>query len=72
MDSAVTFIQIVDSSTGDKAFSAKPEQLKAIKNSIREILPLKGTRIKEYYVFSTNELDKLISLIKEFQPNLNK
>jgi hypothetical protein len=66
MDIAVTFIQIVDSSTGDKAFSAKPEQWKAIENSIREILPLKGTRIKEYYLFSINELDKLLSLIKEF------
>jgi hypothetical protein len=65
MEEAVTFIQIVHSSAHNKALSAKPEQWKAIENSIRKILPLKETRIKEYWLFSTNELDRLQLLIKE-------
>jgi hypothetical protein len=65
MDDSVTFIQIVDTSKLVKEKTSKPQQWKALEESINRIIPLKNSRITSYRLLSTDELDKLPSLIKE-------
>jgi hypothetical protein len=65
MDESVTFIQIVDASKLVKDRTAKFTQWKTLEESINKIIPLKNSKITKYRLFSTDELDKLTSFIKE-------
>jgi hypothetical protein len=65
MDDSVTFIQIVDTSKLVKEKTSKFKQWKALEESINRIIPLRNSRITSYRLLSTDELDKLPSLIKE-------
>ncbi|MBE0513137.1 hypothetical protein IBX38_08820 [Candidatus Bathyarchaeota archaeon] len=65
MDSSVAFIQVVDTSKLVKDKTSKFEQWKALEESINRITPLKNSRITSYRLLSTDELDKLVPLIKE-------
>jgi hypothetical protein len=65
MDGSVTFIQIVDTSKLVKEKTSKFKQWKALEESINRIIPLKNSKIRKYRLFSTDELDKLTSFIKE-------
>jgi hypothetical protein len=74
MDDSVTFIQIVDASKLVKDKTRKFEQWDALKESIRELLPLKnGSKIKRYDLvydsgsdFSNKpNLNRLVSIVEE-------
>jgi hypothetical protein len=60
----VAFIQIVDASKLKKN-SAKSKQWKALEKSIRDILPLRSSRITSYRLLTADNLDELTSLLKE-------
>jgi len=64
MHDSVTFIQIVGTSRL-KRLSVKPEQWKNLEASIRNILPLKDSNIREYRLFTDLELKELVNLILE-------
>jgi hypothetical protein len=64
MDDSVAFFQIVDTSKLE-GNSAKPEQWKALERSIQSILPLRNSRIKSYRLITKDELEGLVSLIKQ-------
>jgi hypothetical protein len=51
MDDDVLFIQILDTSKLKVDKTKKIEQWKNIENSIKNIIPLKGSQIKEYKLF---------------------
>jgi hypothetical protein len=65
MNDSVAFIQIVDTSKLVKEKTSKFKQWKALEESINRIIPLKNSKITKYRLFSTDELDKLTSFIKE-------
>lgn len=65
MDGSVAFIQIVETSKLVKNRTAKPDQWKALEESINEIIPLKNSNTSSYRLLTTDELDKLPSLVKE-------
>jgi hypothetical protein len=65
MDNSVTFIQIVETSKLVKDKTSKIPQWKALERSIQNLLPLKNSRITEYKLFNTDELDDLTSFIKK-------
>lgn len=65
MHDSVTFIQVVDTSRLKK-LSVKPEQWKNLEASIRNILPLKDSHIREYRLFTDLELKELVNYILEF------
>ncbi|GAH34490.1 unnamed protein product, partial [marine sediment metagenome] len=69
MHDSVTFIQIVGTSRL-KRLSVKPEQWKNLEASIRNILPLKDSNIREYRLFTDLELKELVNHILEFIGNL--
>jgi len=48
-----------------KEKTSKFKQWKALEESINRIIPLKNSKITKYRLFSTDELDKLASFIKE-------
>jgi len=62
MHDSVTFIQVVDTSKL-KRLSLKPYQWKNLESSIGNILPIKGSNIKEYRLFTDQELKELVSHI---------
>jgi len=64
MHESVTFIQVVDTSDL-KAMSMKPYQWKNLEASIRNILPLKDSNIKEYRLFTDLELKELVNHIRK-------
>ena len=64
MAHSVTFIQIVQAGNIVKGRSRKPEQWEKLETSIQNILPLKGSNIREYKLFTTNELDRLTTYLK--------
>ena len=64
MHDSVTFIQVVGTSKL-KRLSVKPEQWKNLEASIRNILPLKDSNIKEYRLFTDGELDELVDCIRK-------
>ncbi|UZE92472.1 MAG: hypothetical protein IB616_01280 [Methanosarcinales archaeon] len=51
MDESVSFIQILDTSKLKNDEPAKIEQWKNIEKSIKNIMPIKGSKIKEYKLF---------------------
>ena len=59
MHESVKFIQVVDSSD-IKPVSMKPYQWKNLEASIRNILPIKDSNVKEYGLFTDLELNDLI------------
>ena len=71
MDKSVVFIQILDTSK-QKSKSARNEQWENVKMSIQSIIPVKGSSMKEYKIFSGNQSDfisgdkkgKLINFVK--------
>ena len=63
MHDSVAFIQVVDTSKL-KGLSAKPYQWKNLESSIRNILPLKDSNIKEYRILTDLELDELVDYIR--------
>ncbi|MBS7632418.1 hypothetical protein KEJ15_02185 [Candidatus Bathyarchaeota archaeon] len=65
MDESVTFIQIVNTSKLVKDRTSKFKQWKTLEKSINRMIPLKNSKITKYRLFSTDELDKLTSFIKE-------
>ena len=69
MHESVTFIQVVDTSDLN-ALSMKPYQWKNLEASIRNILPLKDSNIREYRLFTDLELNKLVKYIHECIGNL--
>jgi hypothetical protein len=60
----VTFIQILNTSKLKKN-TMKIKQWKMLENSINKILPLKGSNITSYRLFSTDELDALKDAIQD-------
>jgi len=54
MDDSVVFIQILDTSK-QKSLSAKISQWENIEESIRFIIPVKGSSIKKYKIFHGNQ-----------------
>jgi hypothetical protein len=65
MSSNVAFIQILDNSKL-KENTSKIKQWKALEKSINDILPIKGSSIAIYKLFSTDELDDLRVTIQNF------
>ncbi len=65
MSDSVLFIQIVDTSRLVSGKTAKFKQSKAIEASINEILPVKGSQIKQYRLLTTDEMERLDSVIRE-------
>ena len=65
MGESVTFIQVVDTSKLVKDKTSKFEQWKALERSIQNMLPLRNSRMMEYRLFNTEELDELTSFIKK-------
>ena len=59
MHDSVTFIQVVNISKLS-ALSMKPYQWKNLEASIRNILPLRGSNIREYRLFTDRELNELV------------
>jgi hypothetical protein len=64
-DESVTFIQIVNTSKLVKDRTSKFKQWKTLEKSINRIIPMKNSKIARYRLFSTDELDRLTSFIKE-------
>jgi len=64
MHDSVTFIQVVNTSKL-KARSMKPYQWKNLEASIKNILPLKESNIREYRLFTDLELKELVNHIHE-------
>ena len=56
MDKSVVFVQILDTSK-QKSKSVKIDQWENIEKSIRSIIPVKGSSIKEYKIFYGNQSD---------------
>jgi hypothetical protein len=48
-----------------KEKTSKPQQWKALEESINRIIPLKNSRITSYRLLTADKLDELTSLIKE-------
>ena len=65
MADSVLFIQVVDTSRLARGKTAKFKQWKAIEASINRILPVKGSQIKQYMLLTTDELERLDSVIRE-------
>ena len=63
MHDSVAFIQVVECSSL-KSLSAKPYQWKNLESSIRNILPLKDSNIKEYRLLTDLELDEFVDYIR--------
>ena len=57
MDEKVTFIQFLDISKLKRGKTSKIEQWKNIENSIKEIIPLKGSKMGAYKIFDLNVTD---------------
>jgi len=55
----------VDTSKLVKDKTSKFKQWKALEKSINGIIPLKNSRITRYRLFSTEELENLVSFVKE-------
>jgi len=65
MHDRVVFIQVVTTSNLKRDKTSKMEQWKKIEKSIKNILPIKGSRIKEYRIFNEEQLDDLIQFLKQ-------
>lgn len=65
MDENVTFIQILDTSKLVKEKTKKIKQWKQLETSINNVLPLKNSRITTYRILTTDELERLDSIIRE-------
>lgn len=64
MADSVSFIQIVDTSKLVRDKTAKFEQWKALEKSINGILRIKDSKITDYRLLTTDEMEKLVSMIK--------
>ena len=65
MDENVTFLQILDTSKLVKEKTKKIKQWKQLETSINNVLPLKNSRITTYRILTTDELERLDSIIRE-------
>jgi len=63
--SRVTFLQILDTSKLVKEKTKKIIQWKQLETSINNVLPLKNSRITTYRILTTDELERLDSIITE-------
>jgi len=72
MADSVLFIQIVDTSKLIKDKTAKQKQWKNLEDSMNKILPVKDSKIKQYRLFTTDELDNLKLCLREMLPSAFK
>jgi hypothetical protein len=73
MDDSVLFVQILDTENLVKEKTQKPNKWTNIERSIRGIIPIKGSKIEEYKIFSGDKSEfcgemgnKLIAFIKNY------